>query len=64
MSYARQHLDEAKRIIDRLDAEAIERVADVLYAVRGAVAACSFSAWAAARQTATTQSTASARSPA
>ena len=34
MTYARQHLDEAKRIIDELDAESIERVADVLYAVR------------------------------
>jgi len=34
MSYARQHLDEARRVIDRLDAEAIERVADVLHAVR------------------------------
>jgi len=34
MSYARQHLDEAKRVIDQLDAEAIERVVDVLHAVR------------------------------
>ena len=34
MSYARQHLDEARRVIDRLDAEAIERVADVLHAIR------------------------------
>jgi len=34
VSYARQHLDEARSIIDRLDAEAIERVADVLLAVR------------------------------
>lgn len=34
MSYARQHLDEARSIIDRLDAEAIERIADVLLAVR------------------------------
>jgi D-sedoheptulose 7-phosphate isomerase len=30
MSYARQHLGEAKRIIDGLDADAIERVVDVL----------------------------------
>jgi D-sedoheptulose 7-phosphate isomerase len=34
MSYARQHLDESKRVIDALDAEAIERVADVLRATR------------------------------
>jgi len=34
MSYARQHLDEAKRVIDQLDAEAIERIADVLHTVR------------------------------
>jgi D-sedoheptulose 7-phosphate isomerase len=34
MSYARQHLDETKRVIDQLDVEAIERVADVLHAVR------------------------------
>ena len=34
MTYARQHLDEAKRIIDELDASAIERVVDVLSAVR------------------------------
>ncbi len=34
MSYARQHLSEAKQIIDRLDVEAVERVADVLDARR------------------------------
>jgi D-sedoheptulose 7-phosphate isomerase len=34
VSYARQHLDEARQIIDRLDADAIERIADVLLAVR------------------------------
>jgi D-sedoheptulose 7-phosphate isomerase len=34
MSYARQHLDEAKRIIDLLDVDAIERVASTLAAVR------------------------------
>ncbi|HEY3805801.1 MAG TPA: SIS domain-containing protein [Kofleriaceae bacterium] len=34
MSYARQHLDESKRVIDALDADAIERVADVLRATR------------------------------
>jgi D-sedoheptulose 7-phosphate isomerase len=34
MSYARQHLDEARRIIERLDADAIERMADALAAVR------------------------------
>jgi D-sedoheptulose 7-phosphate isomerase len=34
MSYARQHLDEARQILDRLDTEAIERIADVLHAVR------------------------------
>lgn len=34
MSYARRHLDEAKRVLDQLDADAIERVADVLHAVR------------------------------
>jgi len=35
MSYARQHLDEAKRIIDLIDHDAIERVAEILAAVRG-----------------------------
>ena len=30
MSYARQHLTEAREILDRLDADAVERVADVL----------------------------------
>jgi D-sedoheptulose 7-phosphate isomerase len=34
MSYTRQHLDEARRVIDALDAAAIERVVDVLHAVR------------------------------
>ena len=34
MSYARRHLDEAKRVLDQLDADAIEHVADVLHAVR------------------------------
>jgi D-sedoheptulose 7-phosphate isomerase len=34
MSYSRQHLDESKRVIDGLDAEAIERVVDILHAVR------------------------------
>ena len=34
MSYARQHLDEAQRVIDGLDAAAIERVVDILHAVR------------------------------
>jgi D-sedoheptulose 7-phosphate isomerase len=34
VSYARQHLDEARQILDRLDADAIERVADLLLAVR------------------------------
>ncbi len=34
MSYARQHLDEAKRIIDLLDHESIERVAKTLASVR------------------------------
>ncbi len=34
MSYARQHLDESKRVIDELDAESIERVVDILHAVR------------------------------
>jgi D-sedoheptulose 7-phosphate isomerase len=34
MSYARQHLDEARTVLDRLDTDAIERVADVLLAVR------------------------------
>jgi D-sedoheptulose 7-phosphate isomerase len=35
MSYTRQHLQEASRIIDALDPDAIERVADVLARVRG-----------------------------
>jgi len=34
MSYARQHLDEAKRVIDGLDPAAIEQVVDLLHAVR------------------------------
>jgi D-sedoheptulose 7-phosphate isomerase len=34
MSYARQHLDEAKRVIDGFDTEAIERIADILHATR------------------------------
>ncbi|HSR97458.1 MAG TPA: SIS domain-containing protein [Kofleriaceae bacterium] len=34
MTYARQHLDEAKRVIDALDVGAIEAVVDVLHAVR------------------------------
>lgn len=34
MSYSRTHLDEAKLVIDRLDAEAIEKVADVLAGLR------------------------------
>jgi D-sedoheptulose 7-phosphate isomerase len=34
MSYARQHLDEAKRIIDQIDDTSVERVADILASVR------------------------------
>jgi D-sedoheptulose 7-phosphate isomerase len=34
MSYTRQHLDEAKRVIDGLDADAIEHAADLLAATR------------------------------
>jgi len=34
MSYARQHLEEAKRVIDGLDAAAVEQVVDILDAVR------------------------------
>jgi D-sedoheptulose 7-phosphate isomerase len=34
MSYARQHLDESKKVIDAIDADAIERMADVLLATR------------------------------
>ena len=34
MTYAKQHLDEAKRVIDGIDADAIERTADLLAAVR------------------------------
>ena len=34
MSYARQHLEEAKRIIDLIDHDAVERVAEILAAVR------------------------------
>jgi D-sedoheptulose 7-phosphate isomerase len=34
MSYARQHLDESKRVIDGIDADAIEKVADLLAATR------------------------------
>lgn len=34
MTYTRQHLDEAKRIIDLIDHDAVERVAELLAAVR------------------------------
>ena len=34
MTYARQHLDEAKRVIDGLDVAAIEHVVDLLHATR------------------------------
>jgi len=34
MSYTRQHLEEAKRIIDLIDHDAVERVAELLAAVR------------------------------
>ena len=34
MSYARQHLEESKRVIDGLDADAIEKVTDILLATR------------------------------
>ncbi len=34
MSYARQHLDEAKRVIDAIDTGAVEAVVDILYSVR------------------------------
>ena len=34
MSYARQHLQESKRVIDEIDAEAVEKVADILASVR------------------------------
>lgn len=34
MTYARQHLDEAKRVIDGLDSDAIENVANILHATR------------------------------
>ncbi|MEO8702110.1 MAG: SIS domain-containing protein [Kofleriaceae bacterium] len=34
MSYARQHLEESKRVIDALDADAVEAVVDILHAVR------------------------------
>ena len=34
MSYARQHLDESKRVIDGFDTEAIEKIADILHATR------------------------------
>jgi len=34
VSYARQHLEEAKRVIDAIDTNAVEAVVDVLHAVR------------------------------
>jgi len=34
MSYARQHLEEARRVIDGIDAESVERVVEILHAVR------------------------------
>ena len=36
MSYARQHLQEAARIIDSIDADAIERIAEILLKARNA----------------------------
>ncbi len=33
-SYSRQHLDESKKVIDALDADAIEKMVDVLHATR------------------------------
>jgi D-sedoheptulose 7-phosphate isomerase len=34
MSYARQHLDEARRVIDAIDDAEVEKLAELLYAVR------------------------------
>jgi D-sedoheptulose 7-phosphate isomerase len=34
MSYARQHLEEAKRVIDAIDVAAVEKMVEVLHAVR------------------------------
>jgi D-sedoheptulose 7-phosphate isomerase len=34
VSYSRQHLDEAKRVIDAIDVDAVEAVVDILHAVR------------------------------
>ena len=34
MSYARQHLEESKRVIDAIDADQIEKMVDVLHATR------------------------------
>src|SRR5881398_3129801 len=34
MSYARQHLEESKRVIDGIDAAAVEAMVDVLHATR------------------------------
>jgi len=34
MSYTRQHLDEAKKVIDAIDADSIEKMVDVLHATR------------------------------
>jgi D-sedoheptulose 7-phosphate isomerase len=34
MTYTRQHLEEAKRVIDAIDADAVEAVADILHDVR------------------------------
>jgi len=34
MTYARKHLDEARQIIDQIDVDAIEQVADILASVR------------------------------
>ena len=34
MSYARQHLEESKRVIDSIDADSVEKMADVLAATR------------------------------
>ena len=34
MSYARQHLEEAKRVIDAIDSAAVENMVEVLHAVR------------------------------
>ena len=64
MSYARQHLQEAARIIEGLDADAIERMAEALASVRSRGGRLFFLGVGGSAATARMRSTTSASSPA